>query len=605
MDKEMRESVTGLNLIEANPEFVEIMPDLHFLIKRSYRSTKRNEDQQYERVQMLEHDQPETIPGTGHNWHCIRNFQGQQGTFATPNIGWRVIKCVLSLFTKGNMVVEVDYPGFVAYRTDYGHGDDTIWIVVVLRGSQGEDFQPFGGMLGSSWITNLSVGTASLPAKDFPFSGDVHSGYLNKMLACGISMKNSINEALESIGQDNFHRVKFVVTGHSQGGGLAQIALPMIIKEFSYIYANGKAHGNFEFKNNKTPRFFGYFMSAPRVSCGQKTADTFTKYIGKYNMIRHGAHGDIVPMLCLPNYYALGVLAVDPFYDIFCRSIRSEVAHCSISSLFSELKNLFNSDKFDIDEKNNVWIAKENRHFRIYWTEIAKIAKITGSNCILRYTSAFRLFKGLLSQGFTAANPLREFEEPEGFPNVSKEFVEGLMKGWYNVENIRLLIKHFSLFDDIKLDEKRKEKVYMLSDQMEQWLGNGETFGFLAASSCINSLNAVSETASAMKGFNSESFKKYANVIEGDTVVTADTLSPIASISAVAIAHFGSHSNFYGTTLFDRNLPSKDINLALRNGAELLRTKEKNERCVFIYEEGLPELLVKICQENEDFLADE
>ncbi|MDR0715417.1 MAG: hypothetical protein LBF25_01375, partial [Puniceicoccales bacterium] len=232
----VRESVTGLELIEANPAFVDIMADLHFLIKRSYRSTKRDANEQYEALHMLEQDDLETIPGTMHNWHCIKNFQGQQGTFATPNIGWRIVKGVLSMFAKGNLITEVDYPGFVAYRTDYNCGDDIIWLVVVLRGSQGEDFQPLGGMLGSSWVTNLSAGAASLPKKHFPFAGEVHSGYLNKMLACEISMKNSINEALENIGPENFHRVRFIVTGHSQGGGLAQIALPMIIKDFSYIY---------------------------------------------------------------------------------------------------------------------------------------------------------------------------------------------------------------------------------------------------------------------------------------------------------------------------------------------------------------------------------
>jgi hypothetical protein len=204
-----------------------------------------------------------------------------------------------------------------------------------------------------------------------------------------------------------------------------------------------------------------------------------------------------------------------------------------------------------------------------------------------------------------AANPPREFEEPEDFPDVSREFVEGLMKKWYNSGNIRLLIKHFSLFNDIKLDEKRKEKVYMLSDQMEQWLGNEEISGFSATSSCLNSLNAISETASAMKGFDLENFKKYSNVIEDDTIVSADTLSPIASISAIAIAHFGFHSNFYGTTLFDRNLPSKDINLTLRNRAELLSIKEKKEQCVFIYEKGLPKLLIKICGEYESLGSDD
>ncbi|MDR0679683.1 MAG: hypothetical protein LBF42_01435 [Puniceicoccales bacterium] len=597
----IRESATGLELIEANPAFVDIMADLHFLTKRSYRSTKRDANEQYEALHMLEQDDLEIIPGTMHSWYCIKNFQGQQGTFATPNIGWRIVKCILLMFAKGNLITEVDYPGFVAYRTDYNCGDDIIWLVVVLRGSQGEDFQPLGGILGSSWVTNLSAGAASLSGKRFPFAGEVHSGYLNKMLACEISMKNSINEALENIGPENFHRVRFIVTGHSQGGGLAQIALPMIIKDFSYIYGQD-AHGA-AFKNSKTPRFFGYFVSAPRISCGEKTAKAFTKCIGKHNMIRHEAHGDIVPMLCMPNYYPLGVLALDTFYDVFCRSIRSEIAHCSLGTLFNELKNLFDLDKFEIDD--NVWTAKDDPNFKMYWTEVAKVAKTTGSRHTFRTSPSLGLFKGILKQGFLAANPPREFEEAKKFPDVSSKYIEGLMKEWYTTKNIELLVKHFALFEDVKLDEKRKEKIFMISDQMEQWLGNGETFGIISASSCVNCLNAVSETANSMKGLSSKNFEKYTNVIEGDTVSSGDTLSPIAGISAVAIAHFGSHSNFYGTSLFDRHLPSKDINLSLRNGAELLRTKKKGERCIFIYEEGLPKILVEICQNLETSNGDE
>jgi hypothetical protein len=360
-----RETLTDLSSVEANPDFVKIVPDLHFLIKRSYRSTKRDENQQYEELRMLKQDEFVTIPANNHNWHCIRNFQGQQGTFITPNIGWRIVKSVLSMFSGGNLVIEVDYPGFVAYRTDYGSDEGVIWVAIVLRGSQGEDFQPFSGMLGSSWITNFSAGAADLAKNknNFPFDGKVHSGYLNKVLACKISMHNAINQALESIGQDNFYRVKFIVTGHSQGGGLAQIALPMIIDEFAYIYGN---HGtDSEFKNDETPRFFGYFMSAPRVACGINTAKSFNEYVGEHNMIRHAAHGDVVPMLCMPNYYALGAMALDPFYDVFCRSIRSEIAHYSLSALFAELKRLFDPDKFDTDEKNDIWIAKDDPRIKI------------------------------------------------------------------------------------------------------------------------------------------------------------------------------------------------------------------------------------------------
>jgi hypothetical protein len=211
--------MTKLSFIEANPEFVKIKPDLHILIKRSYRLMKRDANQQYEELYMLSQDELEMIPATNHNWHCIRNFQGQQGTFASPNIGWRIVKSTLSMLSGESLTTEINYPGFVAYRTDHSNDDGIIWLVIILRGSQGEDFQPFGGMLGSSWVTNFSTGAAKLDNRNFPFDGYVHSGYLNKMIACKISMNNAINQVFECIGAYHFRRVRFIVTGYCQGGG--------------------------------------------------------------------------------------------------------------------------------------------------------------------------------------------------------------------------------------------------------------------------------------------------------------------------------------------------------------------------------------------------
>jgi hypothetical protein len=95
-------------------------------------------------------------------------------------------------------------------------------------------------------------------------------------------------------------------------------------------------------------------MSGPRVSCGKATTEAFHRYIGKCNMIRDTAHCDVVPMLCMPNYCAMDVLATANFYDVFYRSIRSEITHCSLRALFAELKRLFDPDKFDIDKENDV-----------------------------------------------------------------------------------------------------------------------------------------------------------------------------------------------------------------------------------------------------------
>jgi hypothetical protein len=604
---EIRESVTGLSEIKANPEFVKIVPDLHFLIKRSYRSTKRDDSKKYVEQHMLEQDEPEIVASTGHSWHCLKNFQGQQGEFVAPHIGWKILRGIISPFVPGDSSVEVDYPGFVAYKTDFYANDDIIWLVVVLRGSQGEDFQPLNGMLGSSWITNYSAGAADIPTDFLPFKGKMHSGYLNKMMACRISMNNSINEALSQIGEDNFHRVRFIITGHSQGGGLAQVALAMIIKNFSYIY------GDSEFDNNKTPRFFGYFMSSPCILCGKKTTAAYKETIGEDNMIRHESNGDIVPMLCLSGYHALGILAIDPFYDTLCRSVRSETAYCSRYALFSELRYLFDQDKFDIDPENDTWTTKNNPDFKIHFTEIAKIIGSHDTLYKLQPTlenlPAINVLRNILGQALTQAfytsKSQRIFEEIKPLPNVSDSFILALLKKWYNAGNIELLVRNFIFFKDITLDEARKERIFLVSDEFEQYIGNGKIFGIQGAVSTVSSLNAVSETINGMKDFDSKITTKCGSEsIPSNGIIVNGTLSPIGKISAVASAHFGSCANYNKATLFDQNVPSKDINLALRNGSELLRPKKnKKDRCVFIYEEGLPQILIRICEEHETPLA--
>lgn len=576
-------------IIETNPIFQKIVPDIHYLVHRSYKSTKRDKSKNYIERHMLEEDEPVIVSETQHHWHCIKNFQGEQGHFISTGFLWSIAKGLLTLFSGGDLPREIDYPGFIAYKYDPNCGNDIIWIAVVLRGSQGEDFQPARGMLGASWLTNYSAGATRLEKPFYPFSGKMHSGYLNKLLSCEISMKNAINEALSNIGEDNFHRVRFIVTGHSQGGGLAQIALPMIINNFGYIY------GGDNFNNTETPRFFGYFMSAPRISYGKKTTQDYINYVGANNIIRHRVYGDIVPMLCLRDYYPLGQLALDPFYDAVCRGIRSEMAYCNRYMLFWAIKDLFDSTKFTIDEKNGCWISRENQNFRIHWTELCKVIS---SQRTLHKVSVVHLFKTFLSSAFKAANPSRAFEDAKELPEVSDEFLMSLLKDDFDVSYIDKLLKRFVFFKDIKLDEGRKEKIFILGDELEKYHGNMEIAGITSAISIFTSLNAVTKVANSFDDFGEFIKSNSKGITPEDGIIVDNTLTPVGEASAIAYAHYGSQANYFKSQQFDQDIPSKNINLALRNGAELLRPKNKKERCMFVYEEGLPKILFELLEQE-------
>lgn len=577
-------------IVHLNPQFNEgLFSDLHYLIARSYKATKRDSARHYINQHMLEKDENVQVYSTGHHWRCIRNFQGEQGNFVTTNFAWRVVRWMIRAFADGHLPHEVDYPGFIAYSTDADPSGSIIWVAVVLRGSQGEEFQPANGMFGGSWVTNYNAGPAILNKKFFPFDGYAHSGYLNKILSCNISMRNAINQALTEIGRENFPRIRFIVTGHSQGGGLAQIALPLIIHEYGYIYDD-------QFKNTKTPRFFGYFMSTPRAISGKDTAKSYLDYVGEDNVIRHQVYGDVVPMLCLPGYMPVGHLAIDTFYDAICRAIRSETAYCNRYMLFYSIKDLIDPSKFILDKENDAWISAANPNFELNWTELCKIVC---SQSALHDLSSETLFRPFLKSAFRAAHPTKIFEDTRELPEVSDEFLLSLLKPQYDLSYVENILRDFSFFDDIVLEERKKERIFMISDEFEKKFGNFEKTGIMGALNNCSSLNDISTTLNKFDDFEKFVNQDLEKILPHDGIIVNNKITPTGDTSAIAYVHYGSASNYFKSKLFDNNVPSKKLNAALRNGYELTRSKQdNNERCLFLYQESLPKVLFNLLEKE-------
>jgi len=356
----------GESEVKLSPYFDECVADIHLLIRRSYLCSKRDAGceipetayRYYEGIfqdMILETGTMDYFPDASdpeghalarypfeHTWLCKKTFMGEQGR---TQIG--------SFFenTLGIQSTETDFPGFIALkRGENGHPDV---LVVVLRGSQAESFQPLHGMLGSSWRTNYAVGKEKLPKAIFGFKGSMHYGFLEKELAFRQTLLHSIYDTIinEQVDIDN---LIIVVTGHSQGGALAQITIVDLVKNLGPLL-----FGN-DFDNAKHNRFYGYFMSPARVAGSKSTVRHIHDLVGKHNMIRHSTIHDPVPNAGIDRiferiaildpinaifaYHNIGYLALDDSGRVLEKALASEASYPNKydERLFTE----FNRDRY-------------------------------------------------------------------------------------------------------------------------------------------------------------------------------------------------------------------------------------------------------------------
>ena len=288
------------------PEFTQ---QLHYLIKRSYNITKREEGRfNYYYREELENNRINSFTfkdNTTNTVHILKPFRGIQGNDEVHGlVPWLL----------GQHTVEGDYPGFVCLQEPT---DSTPPIItVVFRGTQSEKFQPMNGVLGPSWLTNFAAAKM-----EFPLCGEhsrtlqerhlkFHQGYLEKYL-------NSRNEILEDIGslwnkipEDKQAETRFIITGHSQGAGIA------IPAGLDITWELGERYFGPQFNNVETPRFFIYALSGPDPTGVRSTAEFIKQVVGHDNILRHGSIFDIVTYACPgENFDAIFYKAL--FYTLF------------------------------------------------------------------------------------------------------------------------------------------------------------------------------------------------------------------------------------------------------------------------------------------------
>ncbi|MDR0418197.1 MAG: hypothetical protein LBH08_02070 [Puniceicoccales bacterium] len=580
------------------PWFEAIQPDLLYLIKRSYMLTKRESDGIFRNEhRMLFGDSAFYVSETGHQWICDRNFTGIHGNL-NSRIG-NILNVAFEAITLGKFSPEIDFPGYVAVLEN----DPYPVICVTLRGSQGEDFQPGSGLLSASWATNYDAGPLEVDPELYGFVGKMHSGYLTKINSCNLPREafeqivdereivnplqsredldfiyplfESIRCAIEQIPEERRSNIRFVVTGHSQGGGLAQVALPLIINQF------GRMIPGF-INNTETPRFFGYFLSAPRVAADQETVDSYNALVGYDNIINHFAFRDVVTMACLHGYKTLGHLACDSARDVLHRGICSEIAYNNRMLLLSFIKACMDTNGFDIGDDQH-WILNENQELIVCWDEIGHLL----SHKSFTYEQINQ--ENVVNLFNLALNQYRKRNSIDG----DSYFTADQISWDCDWDEIQRICRGDLFPHEIQLNEKT---CAMLDRIVDNIYGNTVIYSSSGRFNVIALVDTVLDLLDAGRGRENsggcwECLKRSLCCccsIFGRSGVKSDfdfnpdfkallkskgidsdgqEMIKLGGSTLIAYLHFGSGANRFNTKLFDKFLPSRNLGLALENGA--------------------------------------
>jgi hypothetical protein len=212
-----------------------------------------------------------------------------------------------------------DTPGFIAYNSRLNI------ITVVYHGSSNAE----------DWENNLDAGKSLARDIGLEMPGQVHRGIALKYQTSRANMQEALDTFINSMNSYQKSTLKIFVTGHSQGGSLASLAIGDLVAHY------GKKIFGPQFDNKKSNTFFGYFLAPARVYGDERSFDWVNDQVGINNMIRHNVKHDIVPNMGLgrtgewwlrkvpfigeeladkyAGYKSVGLLALDKTGDAFNR----------------------------------------------------------------------------------------------------------------------------------------------------------------------------------------------------------------------------------------------------------------------------------------------
>lgn len=328
----------------------DVIDDIHQLIKRSYRITNRGDNEfdylhpnklmrnrsnrmLHSRSHMSLSDDNLTRETFANSWLIHKPFTGTHGVTSMGGIAGKFVP----------VSKEIDYQGFVAYLAP-AQGRPPV-VAIVYRGSQSKSFQKLNGILGPSWLTNFSAKKMKFPVQTiipgYPMIADIqgtvfHKGFLEKYLSGRFSVLADIEDVWNTIPEKFRSETRFIITGHSQGAG---VAIPAAL---DIVNTLGKRFFGEHFNNVETPRFFVYALSGPNPVGNVATKEIMYNIIGRDNIIRHNSIFDIVTYACLgerynkwlcnfifgtvagveAGYHPVGHLAIDDIKQLFEKGLR-------------------------------------------------------------------------------------------------------------------------------------------------------------------------------------------------------------------------------------------------------------------------------------------
>jgi len=218
--------------------------------------------------------------------------------------------------------------GLFAYRKL--EQENRLQLFIVLEGSQGETFEFLGGIGGASWRSNLEAKKQNdIDAKNlnidkkYLLKGDgklsFHSGYYSKIFTSKIFFERNIRDLFnklnifpfESLNINNKNldantlqkevdakrkiSVDVYIFGHSQGGGLTQIAAPYYTT-FIGEYLYGKT-----FDNKLFNTAHAICLSPSRAIGDVYTLNVIKNVLGEGNIFGYSSNVDIVTCVPLGN----------------------------------------------------------------------------------------------------------------------------------------------------------------------------------------------------------------------------------------------------------------------------------------------------------------
>ena len=157
------------------------------------------------------------------------------------------------------------------------------------------------------WATSIDMGKESarqLGLKHYGWNIQVHKGFGKDIASCQTSLLSTIDDIINKNPNITF---RIIVTGHSKGGGMANVAAPII-------------HGEF-------PKHRTYLMTfgSPRSFPNNESAAWAIATLGLENTIAVFVDEDTVPQLPPGSYQMLGIPVRDKTRLVYERAVKHNI----------------------------------------------------------------------------------------------------------------------------------------------------------------------------------------------------------------------------------------------------------------------------------------